>query len=317
MVEEIKGNSSHPYVCVIGGANIDIIGKSYTSLLPATSNPGEVQLSLGGVGRNIAHNLHNLEIESYLITAIGRDFYGEKLLAECKKIGIHMEHSLVVEDGSTGLYLAILDDTGEMVTAIAQMNIFDKIDEEFLEGKKEFLQKAKVLVVDTNIPQGAIEYIIGLAKEKEIPLFLDTVSIAKTIKVKEMIGGFHTIKPNLLELELLTDRKINCEETMKEATEILLEKGVKEVVVSLGKDGAFYHNGKKFGKMKGFDFQVKNTTGAGDSFLAGLVYGTLLGKKIEEKVKLALGCGALTINTYETVSQEINPKRLEEFCSRE
>lgn len=306
MVQFLNHKDICDYVCIIGGANIDIIGKSYNSLVASTSNPGEVQLSLGGVGRNVAHNLCNLGVHSHLITAIGKDLYGTKLLTECKEIGIGIDHSLILEGDNTGLYLAVLDEKGEMVTAIAQMDIFDNIDREFLKSNEYFLQEARVIVIDTNISKDAIAYVAEFAKEQNIPLFLDTVSAVKAEKVKDCIGLFHTVKPNLLELELLTSKEINNEEDIKVAAEILLEKGVKEVVVSLGEDGAFYHDGSYHGRVKGFDVEVKNTTGAGDAFVAGLVYGTLQEKSLKEKVILALGCGSLTVGTYETVNNKLN-----------
>ncbi|SES87193.1 pseudouridine kinase [Natronincola peptidivorans] len=312
----IKQKNEVDYVCVVGGANIDIIGKCQNPMVGADSNPGEIQLSLGGVGRNVAHNLYNLGANPYLITAIGKDIYGEKLLKECKEIGINLEHSLVLDEKS-GIYLAILDDQGEMITAISQMDIFKRLDTEFLHKKKSIINRAKVIVVDTNISEEAICFLIALTKEKSIPLFLDTVSIAKAAKVKPYIEAFHTIKPNLMELQFLTDRKISNTEDMKAAAAILLRKGVKEVVVSLGEAGAFYHNGESYGRMKGFDIKVKNTTGGGDAFLAGLVYGTLQRISLKEKVILALACGALTVGSYATVNNQISEESLMEFISNQ
>lgn len=315
MVQYSNHKDSHDYVCIIGGANIDIIGKSYNPLVASTSNPGEVQLSLGGVGRNIAHNLQKLGIHNHLITAIGKDLYGEKLLKECSAIGIGMEYSLFLEGSSTGLYLAVLDNSGETVTAIAQMDIFDRIDEGFLQSRKGVLQGARIIVVDTNISREAISYITDFAKQWDIPLILDTVSAVKAEKVRECIGLFHTVKPNLLELGFLTGMEIHSEEDIRSAAEILMEEGVKEVVVSLGKGGAFYHDGRDYGKLKGFEVEVRNTTGAGDAFVAGLVYGTLQKKSLREKVILALGCGALTVGTYETVNDELSIDELLKLVS--
>ncbi|MCC5912295.1 MAG: carbohydrate kinase family protein [Clostridiaceae bacterium] len=310
MSKEKNAANKSSSVVIIGGANVDITGKTNEAPLYETSNPGNVQVSLGGVGRNIAHNLHYLGVESFLITAVGKDIYGDKILSECKEIGLNLEHSLVVKGGTSGIYLSVLGEDGEMVIALSQMDVFEKLTPAFLEEKTEIIKNAKVIVVDTNIPRKSIELILEIAVKNNNPVFLDTVSLTKAKNIKDIIGQFHTIKPNLLELELLVERKIDTLEEIKIATEILLSKGVKEIVVSLGKEGAFYHDGKCYGRVPGFSAEVKNTTGAGDAFLAGLVYGTLFEKSLREKVVIGLGCGAITVESYNTISDKLNPSEL-------
>ncbi len=99
-------------VVVIGGANIDVKARIAGTMVPATSNPGiSATLSPGGVGRNIAHNLARLGIATRLISIVGRDAEGDRLLDETARAGVDVSR---VKRGKapTGLYSAVLDRTG-------------------------------------------------------------------------------------------------------------------------------------------------------------------------------------------------------------
>ena len=115
--------NSKSYATVVGGVNVDIQGFPYQELIPADSNPGTVKISLGGVGRNIAENMARLGINVKLISAVGQDIYGKRIMDECKMNGVDLTESLYLEGGSTSTYLSILDETGDMALAIAHMEI--------------------------------------------------------------------------------------------------------------------------------------------------------------------------------------------------
>ena len=83
-----------PYAVVCGGVNIDIGAHSFAPLRAKDSNPGKVELSLGGVGRNIAHNMRLLGVPTYLLTAVGGDSRASQVEESCKELGIDLSHAL-------------------------------------------------------------------------------------------------------------------------------------------------------------------------------------------------------------------------------
>ena len=93
------------YAVVVGGVNVDIGGHSYAKLVAADSNPGRVSISLGGVGRNIAHNMALMGLDVKLLTAMGDDIYGSRIAASCTELGIDASHALRVPDCATSTYL--------------------------------------------------------------------------------------------------------------------------------------------------------------------------------------------------------------------
>lgn len=110
---------SGSYAVVVGGVNVDIGGRSFAPLVAADSNPGTVSISLGGVGRNIAHNLALLGADVHLLSAYGDDVNGERVAASCSELGIDLSHALRVAGGTTSTYLYLTDEHGEMALAVS------------------------------------------------------------------------------------------------------------------------------------------------------------------------------------------------------
>ena len=288
------------YIAVIGGANIDIQGFPHDKLVFHDSNLGQIKVSLGGVGRNIAENLVKLGVNTKLISVVGTDPYGLKILEEAKVIGLDMEDSIVLKDEATSIYLSMLDESGDMVAAISYMDIYEKLTVDFIKQKKKVIENSKLCIIDTNIPREAMEYI--LMNNNNIDFFLDTVSTAKARKVKDLIGYFHTIKPNKIEAELLTGIAINNEDDLKIASEYFLQKGVKRVFISLGDNGVFYNDGHNINHIRPPRVKVVNATRAGDAFMAALAYGHFYELGIEEMAKMAIAASLIAISHENTIN---------------
>ena len=296
------------YVCVIGGSNIDIQGYPKSELIYKDSNIGTVNISLGGVGRNIAENLSRMGIHTRLISAIGDDVYGVKILEEAKQIGLNMQDSLVLKGESTSTYLSILDHSMDMVLAISHMDICERMTVDFIKTKKHIIENATLCVLDTNLPLEVLEYI--LTNFTETVFFLDTVSTTKSKKVIDLIGYFHTIKPNRIEAEMLTGVKIKDDEDLIQASEILLKKGVKQVFISLGESGVFYSDGKVKAHIPNPKVEIVNATGAGDAFIAGLAFAYTKNYNIEQAVKVALAASAIAIGHENTINPTMSEEKL-------
>ena len=103
---------SGSYAVVVGGVNVDIGGRSFAPLVEADSNPGTVQISLGGVGRNIAHNMSLLGTDVRMLTAFGDDVHGQRVAASCAELGIDASHACRVTGGTTSTYLYLTDEKG-------------------------------------------------------------------------------------------------------------------------------------------------------------------------------------------------------------
>ena len=136
-----------PYAVVCGGVNIDIGAHSFAPLRAKDSNPGKVELSLGGVGRNIAHNMRLLGVPTYLLTAVGGDSRASQVEESCKELGIDLSHALRVPDGRTSTYVFVGDSDGDMAVAVADMEICEKLTPDYFASQKELLDGAAAVVL--------------------------------------------------------------------------------------------------------------------------------------------------------------------------
>lgn len=299
------------YVTVIGAANVDILGFSIDKLIHSDSNPGQIKICSGGVGRNIAENLARLDVNTKLISTIGDDVYGKNLIEECKLAGIDMDHCHILNGELSSMYLAIMEEDGQMELALSDMSTLDKMPEEFIKRKTSLIKRSKIIVLDAGLPQNLIDYIVANFKNNLI--FLDPVSIGKAKKVKNIIGEFHTIKVNKMESEFLSDRKISRFEDLANVSRYFIDKGVKRVFITLGEDGVYYREGDYANYFKPESIKVVNATGAGDAFMAGVVYCSLESKGIDYTAKFSSAMSELALKSFNTVSQTVsveNVKRI-------
>ena len=299
--------STAPYAVVVGGVDMDIGGVSSAPLVPADSNPGVVRMSLGGVGRNIAHNMALLGLDVRLLTAFGDDGHARRIAASCGELGIDISRALQVPGERTPTYLFIADERGEMVLAVADMDIYRHITPAFLASRAPLLQSAQLVIVDTNIPADAIAWI---AEHVKPPIFADPVSTAKADKLRPVLGKLHTLKPNRLEAELLSGVAITDEASLNRAADNLLETGLRRVFISLGGDGvlAVDHSGRV--RLPCLPGKRVNTTGCGDAFMAALAWAYLEGTALEDTARAGLAAAAIAMESAETVNGVMSAETL-------
>ena len=305
--------SSAPYAVVVGGVNMDIGGVPAAPLVPADSNPGAVRMSLGGVGRNIAHNMALLGLDVRLLTAFGDDLYAQRIAASCGELGIDISRSLQVPGGRTSTYLFIADEKGEMELALSDMDIYRRITPAFLAARTALLQNAQLVVVDANIPAEAIAWI---ADHVTPPVFADPVSTAKAERLRPVLGKLHTLKPNRIEAELLSGVVITDEAGLNRAADKLLETGLRRVFLSLGGDGvlAADHSGRV--RLPCLPGNRVNTTGCGDAFMAALAWAYLEGTDLEGTALAGSAAASIAMESGETINEAMSAQALAQRMGR-
>jgi pseudouridine kinase len=292
------------YSVVIGAANIDIQGFSYQPLVMEDSNPGKVRISPGGVGRNIAENLAKLGSNVKLITVLGDDPYSNNLLIDCKSKNIDTLDSLIIKNMSSPVYLSILEENGDMKLAVCDAEVLEKLTVDFIKTKHSVIEKAEIILLDTNLPKEVLEYITITYCHK--PLFVDTVSTHKSLKIKDLLGCFDTIKVNLLEAEALADITINNTLELSKLLDFFLSKGVKHVFITLGENGVYYGN-KNYSNIKAVPkIKVVNATGAGDAFMAALIYSSLNHFDIDFTSSFAIAASILALYHEDTINPNMS-----------
>lgn len=300
-------SADRPYVVVVGGANVDICGRAWDPLVPEDSNPGLVSMSIGGVGRNIAHNLGLLGADVRMLTACGDDLNGQRLCTASTEAGIDMSHVLKLRDERTSTYLYITGPDGDMALAVSDMTICERISPSYLADNRDLLENARAVVCDANIPAETLSW---LAENCSAPLFCDPVSTVKAEKLRPHLSRIHTLKPNRIEAELLSGIPIHSEADLERAAETLLAMGVRRVFISLGGDGIYAASCEESCWMEPLPCRMVNTTGCGDSVMAAIVWAYLEELSLADSARAGLAAGSITIETPETISPQMSASLL-------
>ena len=299
---------ARPILC-IGAANLDRKLRAAGPLAMGSSNPASAVESFGGVARNIAENLARMGARVGLITAVGKDSSGSALLAHLDAAGVDTHGAVKLEDAASGTYTAVLDSDGQMVVALADMALYDRITPAFLELRRQQRAGASLIVADLNLNREAIEALQLDAARDGVDLVIVAVSEPKMKRLPESLQGVRLLILNRGELAARLGRTLDSDDELAAACRALQAQGARDVVVTLGPRGVLFTTPSGVERLDAPPAQVVDVTGAGDAFSAALVL-SLQGGGAD----LALACrrglelASLTIACRETVCPQLTPE---------
>ena len=294
-------------VIVIGGANVDIKGRASGSFVGATSNPGEVTVSVGGVARNIAENLARLGLDVSLLTVLGDDANGRLVRETTVAAGVDLSLTLT-GPGATGTYLVILDRHGELQSAVNAMQAIEWLKPQHLDAVAEHLAKAGMLVADCNIDVSCLEWLCAFSAKTGVRLLIEPVSVPKAKKLLKFARAksVFAITPNQQQLEALTGQP-----DLDAAIIKLHGLSFENVIVHRGGQGVVASSSAGLSNVAAIAMKsVADVTGAGDAAVAGLVTGLLEGLSLVKAAVLGQAAASIKLSSRESVSAELNRDRL-------
>ncbi len=255
-------------VLVIGGANVDVKAKTTAAHIPRTSNPGLVTIKAGGVGRNIAHNLARLGADVSLLSVIGQDAFGDMLISETKKAGVNTD-AIIRTNQTTGSYVAMLDEKGELITAVSDMGLLSLLTPETIKKNKDLIMANKHIILDCNLPEETLNELAVLTVGH---LIIEPVSVAKSQKLRNLLGKHKVFMatPNLDQIESLVGTR-----DVPTAINALHTLGLQNIVIHAGEQGAYVSDGKEIIHIPSQAKTIVDVTGAGDAATAGLISGLI------------------------------------------
>lgn len=301
-------------VVAIGAANVDIQGFTEQSLRMRDSNPGRIEICLGGVSRNISENLVRLGVDTILLTAIGDDLFGRQILSDCSRMGIDLSHSMKVKEARSSTYMAVMDETGDMALALSDMSILDQLTTGYLSEKRELLENAQIIVMDAGLTPEVMAWLVKHFPGKR--MILDPVSTGKCRRMKSFAGDFYCIKMNRMEAGFLADSTIDNHQDLTRAADRLLHRGVKKLFITLGREGVYYRGPDEEGLANAPVLKTVNATGAGDAFTAAVVYGELQNWSMADTARFAVGAASVALMSRHTVSGEMSPSEVNKWMKQ-
>ena len=281
-------------VLVIGSLNMDFSIKSIKLPLPGETVIGEsFKLNPGGKGANCAYALGKLGCNTSMIGMVGNDTYAKELIHNLKSVNVNTNGIKIKDDISTGVAFVNVDSNGENnIIVIPGAN--NKITTSFIDENITLIKEADIIVMQLEIPADVVMYIARLAKEYNKFVVLDPAPAINNLD-EELYKYIDIIKPNETELAILTNSNPSSKEEIIKCAKILNNKGVKNVIVTLGGDGSILVNNDCIEEFKALDVDVVDTTAAGDSFTAALICSLSRDKSLDEAISFAHTVSAMVV----------------------
>lgn len=269
---------SHPVIC---------FGEVLWDILPSGA-------LAGGAPLNVAYHLKKLGINPALISRIGLDDYGKKLIDILSECGVTTEYFDVDYEHPTGLVYANLNDQQEVTYDIAYPSAWD-----FIEWKDEYIplvEDAKYFVYGSltsrnKTSRDTLEQLLEIAKTKVLDINLRPPHFSRT-QVELLLQKADILKMNIAELELITGWFTQFTTTEDRIKLVQDRFKIDTLIVTMGADGAIVNEKGKLYRHPGFAVSVADTIGSGDSFLAGFLYQLLIGSTVRDALDFASGIGA-------------------------
>ena len=289
-----------PSVLVVGGAVADVISRPASTGAAADSkSAGVVQLTAGGVGRNIAALLAGLGVAVRLVSVVALDAVGEHVLQATRNSGVDVSAvSKLAGDRRTAVYNGVIGAAGDMATGVSDMGIFEALSAELV--LPHIGADLKLVVLDGNPPQETIAAVCARCATVRVPVFFEATSQAKALKAVPVIDSIAVLSSNAHELHAIASRMFGdglADDASLCATMLMQQTRIGVLLTSLGASGVQLATRTASGAVRLQRFpapqveRVVSTNGAGDAFVGGFIEAHFArGLAPSDAVACGLGC---------------------------
>ena len=300
-------------ILVIGATFVDIKGFPFDNYLPTGRNAGRVEYVHGGVARNVVEDIANVELRPTFLSIVDDTPMGDAVVQKLRNHKVNTDYLLTRPDGM-GTWLAVFDNNGDVAGSISKRPNMYPIAELLEEKGDEIFSQVPSVVLEIGLDKEIVKGTLSLAKKHKVKTFALVANMSIAAERRDLLQQFDCVICNQQEAGILfLDDYEN--KTPEEMRDILAERiaaaNIPSMVVTMGGDGAVYANlqGEK-GVCPARKVQVKDTTGAGDSFCAGVAIGITYGKTMAEAVEIGTTLAASVITSSENVCPRFRPEEL-------
>jgi pseudouridine kinase len=288
-------------VLVIGKVFVDIKGNSFEQPYKDAKNVGNVTFSNGGTGRNVAQNMAVLGTDTTFVTSITDDATGRGVVSELENYNVNTSGIHWVEQNGMGMWLAVLDQHGDLVTSIShqpeERHLTDAVQ---LQLNKD-LSQYDAIVMDLDLPFHVIEEITSVCNKIGLPVFGLAAHLSEIKDNLSILSSLTAFICNKEEAEILLSRPICCKDDAIKAASDLSKSGAPLTVVTLSEEGCVYANldTNESGHIPTESVMVVDSTGAGDAFFSGTISQIIEGKPLEEAIFVGMESAKQVISCLE------------------
>lgn len=292
-------------VVTIGEATMDI--KAYREReTGGPCAPGHVQFAVGGTARNIAENLARLTVESILLTVIGKDSFGNRVIQQSALGGINCTHLMVSDRERTATFLAILDTDRRVREAVTENRILEMLSPEALSENEDLLRLSNLVVADGTCTRETLIRLHEICMGRDIPLVWSAGPASAAEKLRPLLNGAMLVQANAAECEALTGIRPVDRDSLAAGAAALLDLGAQNALVTAGPLGLHLDFDGESHHLPAVNKSVVDPTGAGDAYLAGLLYGLLHDLGTPKMMEIGQFAADLTLDTMENVHPKLS-----------
>ena len=300
-------------IVVIGAVFVDVKGYPEANFIPTGRNAGRVERVHGGVGRNVAEDIANCELRPTFVSLVDESGDGADVIRKLKNHKVNTDYIWTTRDGM-GTWLAVFDNDGDVAASISKRpNLLPIVDILDKHGD-EIFANADSVICEIDIDKEIVKRVFKLAKKYGKKVFSVVGNMSIALERRDFMKSIDCFVCNLQEAGILFAEDYSGK-TPGEMADIIAEKvkaaQINSIIVTMGGNGAVYADQKgNKGYCPARRVDVKDTTGAGDSFCAGVAIGLTYGKSLAEACEIGTRLAASVIVSSENVCPRFLPKEL-------
>lgn len=280
-------------IVVIGSCNTDmVISMDHLPLPGETLIGGEFFMNSGGKGANQAVAAARLGGNVSFIAKVGNDPFGKRALEQYRAEGIDVKHILTDPEQPSGVALIMVDAQGENSIAVAS-GANAHLTTKDINNAKEILSRADIVLMQLETPITTVEHAANVAKRSGAKVILNPAP-AQPLP-ESLLQNLYILIANETEAEFISGTQITDMDSVARAADILCDKGIEKVVITLGSRGAFVKERGNYHQIPGLKVKAVDATAAGDTFCGALCVALAEGKNLTEAVTFANRCAAVTV----------------------
>lgn len=300
-------------IVVIGSVFVDIKGFPEDTYIPTGRNVGNVEYIHGGVARNVVEDIANAELRPTFLSIVDNTPMGEAVLKKLRSHKVNCDYCLTIPDGM-GTWLAVFDNDGDVAGSISKRPNFYPILQVLESRGDEIFSQADSVVLQVDVHKDIVKRVFELARKYNTKLFALVSNMSIAAERRDFLKEFDCFICNQLEAGLLfldDYEGMDVEQMRDILSQKVIAAKIPSMVVTMGAEGAVYADMRG---NKGFcparNVVVKDTTGAGDAFCAGVAVGLTYGKDLAGAVEIGTMLAASVITSSENVCPRFQPQEL-------
>ncbi|MEG1641660.1 MAG: carbohydrate kinase family protein [Synergistaceae bacterium] len=301
-------------VLVIGTSFMDCKGHASYRYDPVGRNIGSVNFVQGGVGRNVAVNMAHLGIDVTLLSSVDDSALGRDIIETAKKEKINTDNIGIAKSNGMGLWLAVMDQNGELVSSISQMPDFTEMEKIFDKNGEKLVKENDCIALEIDLSKELIEKVLNVAEKYNKKVYALPSNMETILNNRDFLSKIECFICNDIEAGRLFEIEMH-DLTPAEILEIIKENVNKihlpSLIVTLAEKGSVYYDTrtKESGICNAVKAKVIDSSGAGDSYFSATVTGLLKGMCLEKATKLGAKVAAFTVENEAPVCDYL-PKEL-------